>query len=78
MTTPQVTAWPLEPGLLSEGPRWDEDRRELLWVDILGKGFHRATLTLDGGFDQVCTLALDWHVGVVAPVSGGGYVLAAG
>src|SRR5262245_62903033 len=74
----RVTAWPLEPGLLSEGPRWDEYRRELLWVDILGSGFHRATLTPDGGPDQVRTLALDRHVGAVAPVSGGGYVLAAG
>ena len=78
MTTPQVTAWSLEPGLLSEGPRWDEARQELLWVDILGRGFHRATLTADGKPDQVRTLALDRHVGAVAPVAGGGYVLAAG
>jgi sugar lactone lactonase YvrE len=78
MTTPQVTAWSLEPGLLSEGPRWDEGRQELLWVDILGRGFHRATLTADGKPDQVRALALDRHVGAVAPVAGGGYVLAAG
>ncbi len=65
METPQVTAWPLEPGLLSEGPRWDEDRRELLWVDILGRGFHRATLTADGLPDRVRTMALDRHVGAV-------------
>jgi sugar lactone lactonase YvrE len=75
---PRVTAWPLEPGLLSEGPRWDEERRELLWVDILGRGFHRATLTSGGGPDHVRTMALDRHVGAVAPVAGGGYVLAAG
>jgi sugar lactone lactonase YvrE len=77
MTTPRVTAWPLEPGLLSEGPRWDEERQELLWVDILGCGFHRATLTSDGGPDRVRTMALDRHVGAVAPVTGGGYALAA-
>jgi sugar lactone lactonase YvrE len=76
--TPEVTAWPLEPGVLSEGPRWDEERQELLWVDILGKGFHRATLTEDGSPDRVDTMALDRHVGAVAPVAAGGYVLAAG
>jgi sugar lactone lactonase YvrE len=78
VTTPQITAWSLEPGLLSEGPRWDEERQQLLWVDILGSGFHRATVTADGGPDQVRTMALDRHVGAVAPVAGGGYVLAAG
>jgi sugar lactone lactonase YvrE len=76
--TPRVTAWSLEPGLLSEGPRWDENRQELLWVDILGSGFHRATLKADGSPDQVRTMALDRHVGAVAPIAGGGYVLAAG
>ena len=78
MTTPHVTAWPLEPGRLSEGPRWDDERQELLWVDILGRGFHRATLTAGGEPDQVRTMVLDRHVGAVAPVAGGGYVLAAG
>ena len=78
MTTPEVIAWPLEPGLLSEGPRWDEERQELLWVDILGRGFHRATVRGDGSPDRVRTMALDRHVGAVAPVVGGGYVLAAG
>ena len=78
MTTPQVIAWSLEPGLLSEGPRWDEERKELLWVDILGSGFHRATVTADGGPARVDTVTLDRHVGAVAPVAGGGYVLAAG
>jgi sugar lactone lactonase YvrE len=76
--TPRVAAWSLEPGVLSEGPRWHEERQELLWVDILGRGFHRATLTADGSPDRVRTMALDRHVGAVAPVKGGGYVLAAG
>jgi len=78
VTTPEVTAWSLEPGLLSEGPGWHEERQELLWVDILGRRFHRATLTAGGGPDHVRTMALDRHVGAVAPVTGGGYVLAAG
>jgi sugar lactone lactonase YvrE len=72
-----VTAWPLEPGLLSEGPRWDDERRELLWVDILGRCVHRATLTRGGGPDRVRTTAVDRPVGAAAPVAGGGYVLAA-
>jgi sugar lactone lactonase YvrE len=78
VTSPQVTAWSPQPGLLTEGPRWHEERQELLWVDILGRGFHRATLTSDGRPDQVRTMALDRHVGAVAPVAGGGYLLAAG
>jgi sugar lactone lactonase YvrE len=78
VTTPQVTAWSPEPGLLSEGPRWHEERQELLWVDILGRSFHRATLTPAGAPDQIHTIKLDRHVGAVAPVVGGGYVLAAG
>jgi sugar lactone lactonase YvrE len=78
VTTPQVTAWSLEPGLLSEGPRWHEERQELLWVDILGRRFHRATLTNGGRPGRVRTMAFDRHVGAVAPAAGGGYVLAAG
>jgi sugar lactone lactonase YvrE len=78
VTPPAVSAWSPEPGLLSEGPRWHEERQELLWVDILGCGFHRATLTDGGGPDQVRAMALDRHIGAVAPVAGGGYVLAAG
>jgi sugar lactone lactonase YvrE len=78
VTTPQVTAWSLEPGLLSEGPAWHEERQELLWVDILGRRFHRATLTAGGSPDQIRTMELDRHVGAVAPIIGGGYVLAAG
>jgi sugar lactone lactonase YvrE len=77
-TTPLITAWSPEPGLLSEGPRWHEEHQELLWVDILGRGFHRATLTSDGRPDRIRTMALDRHVGAVAPVTGGGYLLAAG
>jgi sugar lactone lactonase YvrE len=78
MTAPEVHPWSREPGQLSEGPRWHEERQELLWVDILGRRFHRAALRADGGPDQVRTVALDRHVGAVAPVAGGGYVLAAG
>jgi sugar lactone lactonase YvrE len=75
----QITAWPHEPGLLSEGPCWHEQQQELLWVDILGCRFHRATLTERGDRpDQIRTTVLDRHVGAVVPVIGGGYLLAAG
>ncbi len=64
--------------MLSEGPRWHEERSELLWVDILGQELHRGTRADDGSLDRVITVSIDWHIGAVAPVVGGGYVLAAG
>jgi sugar lactone lactonase YvrE len=76
--TPDVAAWSPRPGLLSEGPRWDERRAELLWVDILGRCFHRAALTADGRPDRIRSIVLDRHVGAAAPSTQGGYVLAAG
>jgi sugar lactone lactonase YvrE len=78
MTSPRVTAWSAAPGLLSEGPRWHEDRQELLWVDILGKQVHRGTLGSDGALEELTTITLDRHVGAVAPAADGGYVVAAG
>ncbi len=65
-------------GLLSEGPRWHEEAGELLWVDILGAWFHRGRIATDGSLELVTSVAIDRHVGAVAPVVGGGYVLAAG
>ena len=77
MSATAVSVWSPEPGLLSEGPRWHEQRQELLWVDILGRRIHRATLTGDGRPGRIDTVELDRHVGVVAPVAIGGYVAAA-
>jgi sugar lactone lactonase YvrE len=65
-------------GLLSEGPRWDAERGELLWVDIIGSRLHRARLGTDGLLHEVASVQFDRHVGAVAPAAGGGYVLAAG
>jgi sugar lactone lactonase YvrE len=77
MSYTEVSVWSPEPGLLSEGPRWHEQRQQLLWVDILGRRIHRATLTRDGHPDRIETVELDRHVGVVAPGAAGGYVAAA-
>lgn len=67
-----------QPGLLSEGPRWDADRDELLWVDIVGFTLHRARVGADGRLREAAPLQLDRFVGAAAPAAGGGYVLAAG
>jgi sugar lactone lactonase YvrE len=73
-----VEEWSENPGVLSEGPRWHEERGELLWVDILESRLHRATLGPDQGLEELATVALDRHVGAVAPATAGGYVVAAG
>jgi sugar lactone lactonase YvrE len=78
MTAPSAVPWSVTPGLLSEGPRWHEERQELLWVDILGRQIHRGRLATDGSLDRVVTISLDRHVGAVAPALDGGYVVAAG
>src|ERR1700755_3709233 len=77
MSAPAVSVWSPEPGLLSEGARWHEQRQELLWVDILGRRIHRATLTRDGHPGRIETVELDRDVGVVAPAAAGGDVAAA-
>ncbi len=78
MTAPNAVPWSVTPGRLSEGPRWHEERQELLWVDILGSQIRRGTLAADGSLDHVVTISLDRHVGAVAPALDGGYVVAAG
>ena len=77
-TTPQPVPVACSPraGLLSEGPRWDAEREELLWVDIIGSRLHRARLGADGLLHEVATVEFDRHVGAVAPAIDGGYVVA--
>lgn len=77
MSATAVSVWSPEPGLLSEGARWHEQREELLWVDILGRRIHRATLMRDGRPGRIETVELDRDLGVVAPAAAGGYVAAA-
>ena len=76
--TPVPVPCSATPGLLSEGPRWDAQLGELLWVDIVGSRFHRARLDTDGLLEVVESIQFDRMVGAVTPAVGGGYVLAAG
>jgi sugar lactone lactonase YvrE len=73
-----VTPCSAEPGRLSEGPRWDGARNELLWVDVLAGRLHRARPGADGQLRVLQTFQVDRHLGAAAPAAGGGYVLAAG
>lgn len=73
-----VTPCSPEPGRLSEGPRWDRARDELLWVDVLAGQLHCARPGADGQLQARQTFQLPGHVGAAAPAIGGGYVLAAG
>ena len=75
--TPIPVACSQTVGLLTEGPRWDGERDELLWVDIVGSRLHRARVGADGLLDELFSIQLDRFAGAVAPAIGGGYVLAA-
>ena len=65
----EAVRWSATAGLLSEGPRWHEQAGELLWVDILGAAFHRSAIATDGSLELVTSIAIDRHIGAVAPVS---------
>jgi hypothetical protein len=67
-----VTPCSAEPGLLSEGPRWDAARNELLWVDVLAGKLHRACLGADGQLQVQQTIQVNCHLGAAAPVAAAG------
>jgi sugar lactone lactonase YvrE len=73
-----VTPCSAEPGRLSEGPRWDGARDELLWVDVLAGRLHRARPGAGGQLQVQQTFQVHGHLGAAAPAADGGYVLAAG
>lgn len=73
-----MTVCSAEPGLLSEGPRWDASREELLWVDVLAGRLYRARIDADGQLEIRQTIQVPCHLGAAAPAAEGGYVLAAG
>lgn len=56
-----------EPGRLSEGPRWDGDRSELLWVDVLAGRLHRGRVAADGELRVLQTIQVPGHLGAAAP-----------
>lgn len=75
--TPTPVPCSATPGVLTEGPRWDGHRNELLWVDIVGSRLHRARTGVGPNLDELGPVQFDRFVGAVAPVLTGGYVLAA-
>ena len=62
-----VTACSAEPGRLSEGPRWDAGRSELLWVDVLAGRLHRARLDADRLLEVLQTFQIHGPLGAAAP-----------
>ena len=61
-----------------EGPTWDAERGELLWVDITGGLVRRAAVSADGALTEVATHRGGDTVGAVVPAAAGGWLLAAG
>ncbi|MEX5718644.1 SMP-30/gluconolactonase/LRE family protein [Geodermatophilus maliterrae] len=61
-----------------EGPVWDADRAELLWVDIAAGLLRRAAVDADGQLTETGSVRAGDTVGVVAPAAAGGWLAAAG
>jgi sugar lactone lactonase YvrE len=74
----QATPAPLRPAAHGEGPTWDADRQELLWVDITAGQVRRARVSEDGALTEVAVDEVGGTVGVVVPAAGGGWLLGAG
>lgn len=58
-----------------EGLRWDAERGELLWVDLLVGRLHGAALD---ALDEPSTLEIGQPLGAFAPAAAGGFLIAAG
>jgi sugar lactone lactonase YvrE len=68
---------PLRPAFHAEGPTWDEQRGELLWVDIPAGLFRRAAVPEDGALTEIAAHRGGGSVGAVVPAAAGGWLLAA-
>jgi sugar lactone lactonase YvrE len=64
-------------GFHAEGPTWDADREELLWVDITAGVVHRAALGPAGDLTAGATMRAGNSVGAVVPAAAGGWLAAA-
>jgi sugar lactone lactonase YvrE len=65
-------------GFHAEGPTWDADRGELLWVDIPEGLVHRAAVAGDGELSEVASVKAGDTVGFVVPAASGGWLAGAG
>jgi sugar lactone lactonase YvrE len=74
----QATPAAPRPADHGEGPVWDADRQELLWVDITAGRLRRATVSPDGELDELAVHEVGGTVGVAAPAADGGWLLGAG
>ena len=67
----------LSPAQHGEGPTWDADRGELLWVDITAGQVRRAAIGDDGALTETGVHRGGDTVGAVVPASDGGWLLTA-
>jgi sugar lactone lactonase YvrE len=74
----QATPAVLPPATHGEGPTWDAEQQELLWVDITAGQVRRATVGTDGALTEVAVHEVGGTVGVVVPAVAGGWLLGAG
>jgi sugar lactone lactonase YvrE len=74
----QATPSTLSPAEHGEGPTWDADRQELLWVDITAGQVRRAAVGDDGALTETAVSEVPGTVGFVVPAANGGWALGAG
>ena len=76
----RIPASPADPAAAfhAEGPTWDAERAELLWVDIPHGLVRRASVAADGALTEVASARGGDTVGFVVPAAAGGWLLGAG
>jgi sugar lactone lactonase YvrE len=76
LSTPDWTAITNEPDGLSESPFWDPQEQRLYWVDIPGRRMARVAVQGLQAQGAVEYWLLTQEPGCIAPVQGGGWVMA--